>query len=85
MANTKSAKKNIRKTLKNTEHNRGIISRIRTLNKKVAAASASGDAAKTKEAASEYISALDKASKNGLVHPNKVARHKSACSKHLAK
>ncbi len=85
MANTKSATKNIRKSLKNKEHNRGIISRIRTLSKKVKTASTAGDAAKTKEAASEYISALDKATKCGLVHPNKVARQKSACSKYLAK
>jgi ribosomal protein S20 len=35
-------------------------------------------------AARDFISTLDKAGKNSLVHPNKIARHKARCAKLLA-
>lgn len=77
MANTKSAQKNIRKTERQTERNRFIKSRIKTLAKKVTAASASGDSAVAKQAAIDYVSALDKAAKSGIIHDNKAGRHKA--------
>ena len=78
MANTKSAQKNIRKTERNTEHNKQIRSRLKTLAKKAQSA-AKTDAAQ--KAAVEYISALDKAAKTGIIHPNKASRHKSKLAK----
>lgn len=81
MANTKSALKNVRKSSRLTEHNRQVRSRLKTLAKK--ANSAEGEAGA--KAAVEYISALDKAAKRGIIHENKARRHKSALAPKLAK
>lgn len=80
MANTKSAQKYIRKTRLRTLRNRQIKSRLKTLYKKVQSAFASENKDELVSASKEYISALDKAGKTGLIHPNKIARHKSRCA-----
>ena len=80
MANTKSALKYIRKTKLRTLLNRQVKSRLKTLYKKVVAASAAEQKEDLVSAASAYISALEKAGKKGLVHANKIARHKSRCA-----
>lgn len=80
MANTKSALKYIRKTKLRTLINRQIKSRLKTLYKKVQAASVAENEDALLSASREYISALDKAGKSGLVHANKIARHKSRCA-----
>ena len=80
MANTKSALKYIRKTETRTLQNRQVKSRLKTFAKKVESAKAAGDKDALIVASRQYISALDKAAKNGLVHPNKVARHKARCA-----
>ena len=85
MANIQSAKKNIRKTLKHTLHNRSVKSTLRTLEKRVKqVAEAKKSSSDIKEAVSRYISALDKAAKRNIIHSNKARRHKSACAKLLA-
>ncbi|MEM1223642.1 MAG: 30S ribosomal protein S20 [Verrucomicrobiota bacterium] len=84
MANTKSALKYIRKTTTRELRNRQVKSRLKTLSKKVSAASASGDKALLATAVKNYISALDKAGKTGLVHANKIARHKARCAQLIA-
>lgn len=78
MANTKSAQKNIRKTEARTRSNRVVTSRLKTLAKKVQQVSTSSDKESAKKVATEYISALDKASKRGIIHPNNASRRKSA-------
>ncbi|WP_269525620.1 30S ribosomal protein S20 [Coraliomargarita parva] len=85
MANCKSALKYIRKTETRTLRNRQVKSRLKTLAKKVDAAVAAGDKDALGNASRLYISALDKAGKAGLVHANKVARHKARCAQLLAK
>lgn len=80
MANTKSALKYIRKTATRTLQNRQVKSRLKTLNKKVAEAAESGDKEALALLTKTYISALDKAGKSGLVHANKIARHKARCA-----
>ena len=75
-----SAQKYIRKTETRTLQNRQVKSRLKTLSKKVATAAESGDKAALAEASKDYISALDKAGKTGLVHANKIARHKARCA-----
>ena len=80
MANTKSALKYIRKSKLHTLHNRQVKSRLKTLYKKVLAAATSEDKDALVSASRGYISALDKAGKSGLVHANKIARHKSRCA-----
>ena len=79
MANTKSALKYIRKTETRTLQNRQVKSRLKTLAKKVNAAAAAGDKSVLAAAAKDYISALDKAGKSGLVHRNSC-RHKARCA-----
>lgn len=70
MANLKSSQKDVRRIERRTERNRGVKTRLKTLRKRVVA-----DATDENKAA--YASALDKAAKNGVVHPNKVGREKS--------
>ena len=84
MANTKSALKNIRKNKARYLQNRATLSRLKTLEKKFlsAVADKSGDLAKG--LATSFISALEKAKKNNLVHANKVSRKKSRCAELLA-
>ena len=84
MANTKSALKYIRKTETRSLRNRQVKSRLKTFAKKVEVASASGDKEALAVAARKFISTLDKAGKNGLVHPNTIARHKARCAQLLA-
>ena len=81
MANSKSTLKYIRKTETRTLQNRQVKSRLKTLSKKVDSAVEAGDKEAVASVSKEYISALDKAGKAGLVHANKIARHKSRCAK----
>ncbi|MBO5254463.1 MAG: 30S ribosomal protein S20 [Opitutales bacterium] len=82
MANKKSSKKDIRRIATRTAQNRTVRSRIKTLAK---TAAASADAEALKKSGAELASALDKASKKNIVHPNKVARVKSRLAKAAAK
>lgn len=80
MANTKSAIKNIRKNQTRYLQNRMVISKLKTLEKKFLSAVESKDSTQAKEASVSFISALEKARKNSLVHANKISRKKSRCS-----
>ena len=84
MANTKSALKYIRKTETRTLRNRQVKTRLKTLSKKVQAAAEAKDKDALVLASQNYISALDKAGKVGLVHHNKIARHKARCAALMA-
>jgi small subunit ribosomal protein S20 len=84
MANSKSALKYIRKTETRTQNNRQVKSRLKTLAKKVKSLSETEDKDGLALATKQYISALDKAGKSGLVHANKIARHKSSCASSLS-
>tara|TARA_B100001248_G_scaffold220746_1_gene176672 strand:- start:119210 stop:119473 length:264 start_codon:yes stop_codon:yes gene_type:complete len=83
MANIQSSRKDIRRIAKLTEHNRQVRSRLKTLNKNVEKAAQTGDAAEAKAAAQAFVSALDKAAKRDIIHPNKARRHQQAVSKHI--
>ncbi len=83
MANTKSAQKNNRKTIARTLRNRSRKTRLKTLAKKVQSLAESGDKEALKAAATDYISAMDKAAKSNLVHRNKASRTKSSMAKLL--
>jgi len=72
MANTKSAAKRSRQALARANQNRGVRTRLRTLQKRVAGA--------TKLDAEQIrglISALDKAAKRGVIHRNAAKRRKA--------
>jgi small subunit ribosomal protein S20 len=83
MANTKSAIKAARKAARLTVRNRGVLTRIKTLNKKFAAAVAASDAAGAKAAGIAFISAMDRAVKSGVVHRNAASRAKARAARHL--
>lgn len=74
MANLKSSKKDIRRIARRTERNTVTSSRLKTLRKK-----AIGEASDSDKSA--YASALDKAVKSGVIHPNKASREKSKISR----
>jgi small subunit ribosomal protein S20 len=86
MANTKSAIKAARKTVRLTERNRGVKTRLKTLRKRLdTLIAANKDAAASKTAASDYVSAMDKAVKSGVVHKNAASRAKAYVAKASAK
>ena len=84
MANTKSAIKAARKTVRLTERNRGVKTRLKTLRKRLDTAIAGKDAATAKTTAAEYVSAMDKAVKSGVVHKNAASRAKAHAAKVFA-
>lgn len=81
MANTKSAIKNIRKSEKRTIHNRGIKSRLKTLQRRYRESLSGDDKEAQVVAAKAFVAGLDKAVKANIIHQNAADRHKSACSK----
>lgn len=81
MANIKSAIKAARKTKRLHDRNQGVKTRIKTLHKRFETAVKANDAAAAKDAGMAYASAMDKATKSGVVHRNAAARAKS----HVAK
>lgn len=83
MANTKSAIKAARQNERRALRNRSIKSRIKTLRKKLDALLTAKDPA-ARDAASSYVSAVDKAAKVGVVHRNAAGRAKSHASKAFA-
>lgn len=74
MANIKAKKKNIKRIKVQTERNIRVKSRLKTLRKKVTTAESDEE---KKQMAVAYTSALDKALKHGIMHKNKVNRHKA--------
>lgn len=84
MGNTKSALKNARKTRARTLRNRHVKSRLKTLERQFQACLEGKDEEATRKASAEFISALDRAAKSSIIHENKAARKKSACSAKLA-
>jgi small subunit ribosomal protein S20 len=83
MANTKSAIKAARQAKRRTERNRGVKTRLKTLRKTLDALLAAKDP-KAQAAAADYASAMDKATKSGVVHRNAASRAKAHASKAFA-
>jgi small subunit ribosomal protein S20 len=78
MANTKSAAKRSRQTLRRSLRNRSTLSRLRTL-QKGAAGGEKPDAEKVRL----LISAIDKAAKRGIMHRNAARRRKARLQKRM--
>jgi small subunit ribosomal protein S20 len=83
LANSPQARKRIRQSEKQRQHNASYRSMFRTSVKKVLKAIAAGD----KEAAQAAFKAaepvIDRTARKGLIHANKAARHKSHLSQHI--
>ena len=85
MANTKSAKKMVRKIARRTEVNKSRRSRVRTYLRKFQEALAGGDAAVAKTAFNEAQSELMRAVSKGVVHKNTGSRKVSRLAAQLKK
>lgn len=81
MANTKSAKKDLRRTAKRRQRNIQVKSALKTYVKKVRVSAATGDAEATAVALVSAVKALDKAAQKGTIHKNAAARRKSRAAK----
>ena len=85
MANTKSAAKQARASLRRHARNKAILSRLHTLERKFAGLCAAKKAAEAAEALRVLASALDKAAKGQVVHRNLASRKKSRLAAQLKK
>jgi small subunit ribosomal protein S20 len=85
MANTKSAAKRARQSVKRTARNATVLSGLKSAQKKIRAALAAGKPEEAKATFASYASALDKAAKRGIVHKNLVNRKKGTLSRALAR
>jgi small subunit ribosomal protein S20 len=79
MANTKSAAKRARQTLKRSLRNRSVVTRLRTIQKQARSSEVSN-----LDEIRGVISAIDKAAKRGIIHRNAANRRKAQLNKTLA-
>jgi small subunit ribosomal protein S20 len=77
MANTKSAAKRARQMAGRTLRNRSVLTRLRGMQKR--STSAQPDAKES----NEFISAVDKAAKRGIIHKNTARRRKARLYKRM--
>jgi small subunit ribosomal protein S20 len=85
MANTKSAAKSARQSVRRREINAGVITGIKTQQKKFRAALSEGKADVARSEFVKLTSALDKAAKRGIIHGNVADRRKGRLNKALVK
>jgi small subunit ribosomal protein S20 len=81
MANTKSSKKDLRRSAKRRIRNQEAKSALKTYVKKVRTNVTASDAETTKEALRQAIKMIDKAAQRGIIHKNQAARRKSRITK----
>ena len=79
MANTTSATKRARQTLKRSLRNRSVVTRLRTMQKQ-----ARSTQTPSADQIRALISAIDKAAKRGIIHENAANRRKARLNKALA-
>jgi small subunit ribosomal protein S20 len=84
MANTKSAKKAARQTIRRTEANKARRSRMRSYARKVEEAIAAGDKAAAQAALKEAEPVLARTAQKGLLHRKTAARKVSRLSKRVS-
>jgi small subunit ribosomal protein S20 len=77
MANTQSAKKRVRASLRKRNRNRATRSAVKTVVSRARRPPIGEAAGLTSEEVRRAISALDKAAEKGVLHPNNAARRKS--------
>lgn len=84
MANTKSAKKAARQTLRRTATNKARRSRMKSYTRKVEEAIASGDKERAQAALKEAEPVLVRTAQKGLTHRKTASRKVSRLSKRVA-
>jgi small subunit ribosomal protein S20 len=85
MANTQSAKKRVRASLRKRDRNRSTRSAVKTLVSRARRPAVPDAVSLTSEDVRRAISALDKAAEKGVLHPNNASRRKSRLMSALAK
>jgi len=83
MANTKSAKKAARQTLRRTAMNKSRRSRMRTFVRKVEEAIATGDKTAAESALRAAQPELMRSAQKGIIHTNSASRKISRLSTHI--
>jgi small subunit ribosomal protein S20 len=84
MANTKSAQRRVRSSARKAARNHSVKSRLKTLEKKYLGLLQDNKKDEAAAALRDVVSALDKASKGGVLHWATVDRKKSRLSLRLA-
>jgi small subunit ribosomal protein S20 len=84
MANLKSSKKDIRRTVRRTEANKPFARNAKMLPKKVQKLVEAGSVDEAKTLLPTAFKALDKAAKRNIIHPNNASRAKSKLAKLVA-
>ena len=85
MANTQSAKKRVRASLRKHDRNRSTRSAVKTLVSRARRTALPDAASLTSEEVRRAISALDKAAEKGVLHANNASRRKARLMSALAK
>ncbi len=85
LANLKSSKKDIRRTITRNLRNSEDRSEIRTYAKQLLKAVKAGNKEEALHILTKYSSRLDKAAKTKLIHKNNASRHKSRMAKRVNK
>src|SRR2546423_3993013 len=85
MANTQSAKKRVRASLRKRDRNRSTRSAVKTLVSRARRPAVPDAASMTSDEVRRAISALDKAAEKGVLHANNASRRKSRLMSALAK
>jgi small subunit ribosomal protein S20 len=85
MANTQSAKKRVRASLRKRDRNRSTRSAVKTLVSRARRPAIPDAASLTSEEVRRAISALDKAAEKGVLHANNASRRKARLMSALAK
>ena len=85
MANTKSAAKRARQSLRRTVSNQRVLTGVKNQLKNLRVAIQGGKKDTLKAMSQQFVSAIDKAVKAGRIHRNAANRHKSALNKALAR
>ncbi len=85
MANTQSAKKRVRASIRKRDRNRSTRSAAKTLVSRARRPADSSGVSLTSEDVRRAISALDKAAEKGILHRNNAARRKGRLMSALAK
>jgi small subunit ribosomal protein S20 len=73
-----------RQTIKRTEHNRELRSKLRTGLKAIRAAIDAGKTDDARKALSQTFSLIDKMSGKGIIHDNAAGRYKSRLARRVA-
>ncbi|MCC7186078.1 MAG: 30S ribosomal protein S20 [Acidobacteria bacterium] len=81
----KSAVKANKQTIKRTEHNRELRSKLRTGLKSIRTAIDNGDTKAAQDALNKTFSLIDKMSAKKIIHDNAAGRYKSRIAKKLTK